>query len=108
MSEQKQRNYINGAFITEKTFSDGGSLFRLRLLPEKFIASLKTLVVDDEGFATVVMSKSKTPKPGSEFYMYEDDWKPGQNNKPQATKSQPVTAKPTKVKKVVEEQEELI
>lgn len=108
MSEQKQRNYINGAFITQKTFDDGGSLFRLRLLPEKFIASLKTLVVDDEGFATIVMSKSKTPKPGSEFYMYEDDWRPGaQNNKPQSAPTKPVT-KAKKVEKVVEQEEELI
>lgn len=107
MSEQKQRNYINGIWLNEKSFSDGGSIIKLSILPEKFIDSIKGLKVDENGFARVVISKSKTPKPNSTHFAYEDDFVPQSQNKSQIIPTKPVT-KPKKIEKVVEQDEELI
>jgi hypothetical protein len=86
MSENT-RNFINGVWAQEKVFNDGGSIIKLSILPEKFIESIKSLKPDAEGFARIVISKSRNPKPNSSHYLYEDDFVPNKTLGPKTVTS---------------------
>ena len=78
MSEtnQAKKNYMNGIWVSERTFQNGDTFFRVGVLPEKFITSIKTLKIDKDGFAHILIKKSKNPKPGNTHFVVEDDFVP--------------------------------
>jgi len=104
MSEQKQRQFVNGLWIKEKVFNDGGSILKVGVLMEAFLKSLKEIKVNEKGFADLVISRRReVGKNGETHTCYVDDWKPSQ---PQVAATKPVA----KAKKTVQQEaeEELI
>ena len=77
---QKPRTYINGVFIQDKVFPDGGYILKMSILPDKFNESFKGLKPDKHGFIRLVIAKSKTPKPNSSHYLYLDTFEPTKKN----------------------------
>lgn len=86
---KKQKTYINGAWIIEKTFQDGSSILKMSILPEKFIDSIKSLKPNPEGFVKLVLSKSLSPKPNNTHYLTWDDF--GTDAKPVTKTEKPKT-----------------
>ena len=103
MSENKApKQYINGIWLEEKTFSNGNSILKLSVLPEKFIESFKAAKPNDKGYVKLVISKKLAPgKNGDTHSMYVDTWEPTGQVSQSATA--PVVKKTTQVvqKKVV-------
>ena len=76
-----KREYINGLWIKEITFSEGGSLLKVSLLPDKTLPQLKKLKPNEDGFIKLVIAKSKNPVPSSTHYCYVDDYVPSSKAK---------------------------
>ena len=109
MSDTNTKQYINGVWIEQKTFNDGGTILKLSVLPDRFIESLKAAKVNDKGYIKLVISERReVGKNGETHTCYVDDWKP--SGVP--TSKSPVVpnkVKPTnKVVVPVEQEEELI
>ena len=78
MSDNKTpKQYINGAWIEEKTFSNGNSILKVSAIPEQFIESLKLAKPNAKGYIKLVISKKLAPgKNGDTHSMYVDTWEP--------------------------------
>jgi hypothetical protein len=76
-SSNTTKTYINGVWVEEKIFDNGGSILKLSILPEKFLESFKSLSPNEKGYVKLVISKKLAPgKNGDTHSIYVDDWKP--------------------------------
>jgi hypothetical protein len=93
-----QKTFINGIFISEKVFNDGGSILNVRIPADKvdeIAAQLKAVAVD--GWVKLKISRnqkptvsSKTGKVIATHSIVVDDWKPGtQAPRPQQRAADP-------------------
>ena len=99
MSEQKQqKTYINGNWICEKQFANGGNILTLSILPDRFIESLKAVKPNEDGFVRLVISKRLNPDEKSSHTMYVDTFVPNRQSAPETTSS-PKVVKKTSTKK---------
>ena len=100
-----QKVYVNGLWINEKVFSDGGSILKLAILPDKFIESIKSLKKDENGYVRIVIAKSKNPQNNSTHYCYWDNYQPANKpSQPSDKTDKPNTKAKTKQTKPVENQ----
>lgn len=89
MAEPKQ--YINGVFITEKTFQDGGSILKMSIPADKIDALAEQLkLAATDGWTRLVITRLREPKLSktsgkvtSTHSLSVDQWQPGQPAKPQ-------------------------
>jgi len=103
MSEQKQRQFVDGLWIKEKVFDSGGAILKIGVLMDSLVKSLNKIKKNEKGFADLVISRRReVGKNGETHTCYVDDWKP-------SVKSE-VPAKPAveKSAKTAEPEEELI
>jgi hypothetical protein len=65
-------NFINGIYLTEKSFNNGGSVINCYLSRKKFIESIMALPADEKGGVSLVISKLKQPTDkGNTHYVKE-------------------------------------
>ena len=96
-----QKTFINGVFIREVTFNDGGSVLNVRIPADKVDAICAQLkAVADEGWVKLRISKNRQPtlnRAGKEIATHSlsvDTWKPTQGgNAP--TRQTPSSARQT-------------
>lgn len=96
-----QKTFINGIFIREKVFDDGGSILNVRIPADKvdeIAAQLKAVAVD--GWAKLKISRNRTPTVSSKtgkvvatHSISVDDWQPNA----QGASPQPRTPVPPSV-----------
>lgn len=70
-----EKQYVNGIFIKEKTFSDGGSLINVSISK----AALKEFAenLDEKGYAKITIAKRKeADKYGNTHYSYYNSYEP--------------------------------
>jgi len=94
------KQFINGVFIKEHKFPDGGRVLNVRIPVDKvdaICAQLKS--VADDGWVKLVIGANRQPtisktsgKVISTHSMSVDEWKPG--NQPQASASPPQRQQP--------------
>ena len=76
---QKEKNYINGMIIKEKTFDNGGSQLKISIKVSEFIEQLKS--IEDKDWANLIVSRRKEPSDkGVTHYAFEDPWKPNKSD----------------------------
>jgi hypothetical protein len=93
MSEPKV--YINGVFIREKKFSDGGAIMNLDINVEELVAALYSHA-DQRGFAHFVIGKRREEgKGGITHYMHVSTYVPKTQPPAQPPASQPAPAAAT-------------
>jgi hypothetical protein len=84
MSEQKTKTFINGVFINEREFSNGGSILKISIPEDKIDALAAQLrFIATDGWARLAISKNQKPsiskttgKIISTHSLSVDDWKP--------------------------------
>ena len=91
-----QKTYINGVFITEKTFADGGSILKLSVPSDKIDALAEQLLANSkDGWTRLVIQRLREPKVNANgkttatHSLSVDDWQPNQPRSqatPQAAK----------------------
>jgi len=108
------KQYINGAFITEKTFNDGGSILKLSIPADKIDALAEQLrLASTDGWTRLVISKLREPKLNANgkitatHSLSVDDWKPTNQPKPQPMSREAVQAGLQEVKQATETQGEV-
>ena len=85
MNQPTQPNYINGLFITEKQFNNGGSILKVWIKDAQSLANQLTALAAPDGSLNLKIAKSKQPtiskKSGKVIATHTlavDDWKPSQ------------------------------
>lgn len=74
MSDQK--TYINGVFIKEKEFQNGGKILKVSILADKLMEQLAPHK-NDKGYVNLIISKRQSPdKNSNTHYVHVDFWKP--------------------------------
>lgn len=89
-----EKTYINGCFIREKRFADGGAVINLDIKVEEFVAALYAHA-DGKGFAHFVMGKRREEgKGGITHYMCVSTYVPQAQppSQPPASQSAPAAA----------------
>lgn len=90
-----QKTYINGVFITEKTFADGGSILKLSIPSDKVEALAEQLLHHaKDGWTRLVIQRLREPKVNpngkttATHSLSVDDWQPNQSRQasPQAAR----------------------
>ena len=77
-TDRKEKKYLNGMIIKEKSFDNGGTQLRLSVKVSEFIEDLRS--IQDNGWANIIVARRKDPSDkGVTHYAYEDTWKPGNN-----------------------------
>ena len=70
-----EKNYINGFFIKEKSFDNGGKILKVSVKVDDFVEQLRE--IESKGWANLNIAKRKEPSDkGVTHYVYEDQWKP--------------------------------
>jgi len=72
-----EKQYVNGIFIKEKTFPDGGSLLNISISK----AAIKEFAenLDEKGYAKITIAKRKeADKYGNTHYGYYNSYEPKQ------------------------------
>jgi hypothetical protein len=94
------KTYINGVFIVEKVFNDGGSILKLSVPSDKVDALAEQILANAKnGWTRLVIQKLREPKINTAgkttatHSLSVDDWEPNQAGKPPQQRSQPA-AKP--------------
>ena len=86
------RTYLDGAYATEKTFPDGGSLMKLKLKADRLRAFVDAHT-DDKGYLRLVVSKRRQPSDKGETHtVYLDDWTPDPSKRRGSDKPEPSMA----------------
>ena len=76
----KQKQYVNGMIIKEKTFDNGGTQLKMSIKTSDLIEQLKNL--DDEGWVNLIVARRQNPsETGVSHYVYVDTWKPTKKKK---------------------------
>ena len=90
-----QKRYINGVFLVEKTFNDGGSILKLSVPANKIDALAEQLHANaTNGWTRLVIQKLREPKVNqggkvtATHSLSVDDWQPGQ---PKAESPKPMS-----------------
>jgi len=98
-TNKPQKQFINGTWIREKQFANGGNILTLSVLPDRFIESIKAVKPDEIGFVRLIVSKRLNPDEKSSHTMYVDDWKPngGSNTAPASKTAAPKKSTAKKV-----------
>lgn len=74
-TDKKEKKYLNGVIIKEKSFDNGGTQLRLSVKVSEFIEDLRS--IQDNGWANIIVARRKDPSDkGVTHYAYEDTWKP--------------------------------
>ncbi len=77
------KNYVNGMWVKERKFDDGGSIIKLDCVADKLIEWLKANK-NERGYVNIVLSAKREPDEKSTHTAYLDTWKPtGQKSTPQ-------------------------
>jgi hypothetical protein len=73
--KMEEKKYLNGVFIKEKTFDNGGTQLKMSIKVQEFINELKS--VEDDGWANLIISRRKEMSDkGITHYIHIDTWKP--------------------------------
>jgi len=73
--------YINGIFVREKTFDNGGSSLNVGMKVETLIEELGKYQ-DDKGYVNFVIAKRRSPsEKGITHYVKLNTWKPKEEDK---------------------------
>ncbi|QDP64937.1 MAG: hypothetical protein Unbinned1473contig1002_27 [Prokaryotic dsDNA virus sp.] len=71
----KDKQYVNGMIIKEKTFDNGGTQLKVSIKVEDLITQLNEFKSD--GWVNLIVSRRKEPSDaGVTHYTYVDTWKP--------------------------------
>ena len=111
MSENTQKpakNYVNGMWVKERKFDDGGSIIKLDCVADKLIEWLKANK-NERGYVNIVLSAKREPDEKSTHTAYLDTWVPKTQTGQAAPKPQLKAAaqKNTAPKPVVEDDENM-
>ena len=94
-----QKTYINGVFITEKTFAGGGSILKLSIPSDKVDALAEQVLHHaKDGWTRLQIQKLREPKVNSNgkttatHSLSVDDWTPGQPKQSAPRPASPATA----------------
>ena len=78
-NEQKQKQYVNGMIIKEKTFDNGGTQLRISIKVEDLTQQLKE--ISENGWCNLIVTRRKEPSDaGVTHYSYVDTWKPSKTS----------------------------
>lgn len=87
----EQKNYAKGVFPREKIFKSGGSLLSVSIKTDDFCAWLRG-ITDDQGWARVNISPRREPsEKGITHTVYEDTWRPNQQQGHRAERNELTT-----------------
>jgi len=101
---QNSKTFINGVFINEQTFSDGGSKLKLSIPTDKIDFLAEQLKFNErDGWCRLEITRNRNPKisektgkPISTHSLSVDTWQPGQA-KAQPAAPSPVQQRPAMV-----------
>jgi hypothetical protein len=101
---QNSKTFINGVFINEQTFPDGGSKLKLSIPADKIDYVAEQLKFNERnGYCRLEITRNRNPKisektgkPISTHSLSVDTWEPGQA-KTQPTAPSPVQQRPAMV-----------
>ena len=83
MSETTQKTdkiYINGLWLKKREFADGGSILKVSVLVDKFVADLQKYKKAD-GFVNFdIKARKEVKESGESHYAILDTFTPNQNN----------------------------
>ena len=75
-----EKTYVNGLFIKNKTFQNGGNVVNISINVDKFIEELKVLK-NEKGYCNIVLQHRKeTDKNGNNMYAILNTYTPKDNN----------------------------
>lgn len=96
------KTYVDGLWLRERKFDDGGAILKVSVLAAKFTDFIKKHTKPD-GFVNIVIAAKREPDEKNTHYAYLDTWQPASaapaNNQPKpvakaATKPQAKTPAP--------------
>lgn len=72
---QTPKNFVNGMWVKERKFDNGGSIIKLDCVADKLIEWLKANK-NERGYVNIVLSAKREPDEKSTHTAYLDTWKP--------------------------------
>lgn len=102
---QNSKTFINGVFINEKTYSDGGSKLKLSIPADKIDFVAEQLKFNErDGWCRLEITRNRNPKisektgkPISTHSLSVDTWQPGQAKVPNPVQQRPAMVPTTQV-----------
>ena len=102
---QNSKTFINGVFINEKTYSDGGSKLKLSIPADKIDFVAEQLKFNErDGWCRLEITRNRNPKisektgkPISTHSLSVDTWQPGQAKAPSPVQQRPAMVPTTQV-----------
>ena len=75
MADKPEPIWVNGLRINEHTFANSGSILKVGINVDAFIAFIQAN--RDGDWCNIILSRMKNPKPNQTHYSTLDTWKPG-------------------------------